>query len=69
MAEEANKKLKLREILEELQNKGSNKNKHQIEHFSQSIPNAPNQVYSEARSVNCSFPTDIFSNRQSSQSN
>ena len=42
VVEEANEKLKLIEILEELQNKGSNKNKHQIEHFSQSIPDASN---------------------------
>ena len=42
VVEEASEKLKLTEILEELQNKGSNKNKHQIEHFSQSIPDASN---------------------------
>ena len=42
--EEANEKLKLTEILEELRNKGSDRNKHQIEHFSQSIPNTSNQT-------------------------
>ena len=46
VVEEANEKLKLIEILEELQNKGSNNNKHQIEQFSQSIPDASNQTKS-----------------------
>ena len=40
--EEANEKLTLTEILDELQNKGSERSKHQIEHFSQSIPDTSN---------------------------
>ena len=46
--EEATKKLKLTEILEELQNKGSNRNKH-IEHLSQSITNGSKQTKSTQR--------------------
>ena len=37
MVEEANKNLKLTEILEELQNKGGNRKKYLLEHFSESI--------------------------------
>ena len=47
--EEATKKLKLTEILEELQNKGSDRNKHHIEHFNQSITDGSKQTKSTQR--------------------
>lgn len=37
VVEEANKNLKLTEILEELQKKGGNRKKYLLEHFSESI--------------------------------
>ena len=43
---EANKKLKLTQIIGELQNKGSDRSKYQIERLSQSIPDASNQTKS-----------------------